>query len=271
MAGFLLVARVARAPFLVDDTPSVVENRSLREPLDFLALIFPAPECTVAGRPLANATFAANHAWGGLDPAGYRMVNASIHAVNVLLVFAFGAAFLRFAPAPQPPAPRDGFAASAAAIWAVHPLILGTVVYVSQRTELLLGMFFLLTLLGALRSLEADSARRPWRTVSVAACFLGVLCKEPMVTAPAVVLLLDWAVLGDSWRARWRSRLPFYAALLASWIPLALLLSGLGKRAVGFGVGASVAEYVLTQCRALSVYFGKFLFPVDLTFDYGPV
>lgn len=271
LAGFLLVARVARAPFIFDDTPSVVENRSLREPRDLLAIAFPAPECTVAGRPLANATFAANHAWGGLNPAGYRIVNAVIHAANVLLLFAFGSVFLRLGLANQPPAPLGWFAASAAAIWAVHPLILGTVVYVSQRTELLLGLFFLLTLLGALRSWEADASRRPWRSLSVAACFSGVLCKEPMVTAPAVVMLLDWAVLGDAWRARWRSRIPFYAALLASWIPLALLLSGLGKRAVGFGVGATVPEYVLTQCRALGVYFGKFLFPINLTFDYGPV
>lgn len=52
---------------------------------------------------------------------------------------------------------------------------------------------------------------------------------------------------------------------------MALLLSGLAKRSVGFGVGATVPEYVLTQCRALGVYFGKLIFPNDLTFDYGPV
>lgn len=107
-------------------------------------------------------------------------------------------------------------AGSAAALWAVHPLILGTVAYVSQRTELLLGTCFLLTLLGALLSLREGALRRFWVSVSVAACFAGVLCKEPMVTAPGVVVLLDWAVGGESWRVRWRSRIPFYAALLAS-------------------------------------------------------
>lgn len=98
----------------------------------------------------------------------------------------------------------------------MHPLILGTVAYVSQRTELLLGTCFLLTLLGALLSLREGALRRFWVSVSVAACFAGVLCKEPMVTAPGVVVLLDWAVGGESWRVRWRSRIPFYAALLAS-------------------------------------------------------
>lgn len=62
--GFLLIARVAGAPFIFDDTPSVVENLSLREPRSLRAIFFPSPECTVAGRPLANASFALNHAWG---------------------------------------------------------------------------------------------------------------------------------------------------------------------------------------------------------------
>lgn len=269
--GFLLIARVAGAPFIFDDTPSVVENLSLREPRSLRAIFFPSPECTVAGRPLANASFALNHAWGGFNPSGYRLVNAGIHAANVLLLFAFGSVFLGLRWAPLPESSTRWCAASAAALWAVHPLILGTVVYVSQRTELLLGTCFLLTLLGALLSFKEGAGQRFWGIVSVSACFAGVLCKEPMVTAPAVVVLLDWAVAGDSWRARWRSRTPFYAALLASWIPLALLLSGLAKRSVGFGVGATVPEYVLTQCRALGIYFGKFLFPIDLTFDYGPI
>jgi tetratricopeptide (TPR) repeat protein len=92
-----------------------------------------------------------------------------------------------------------------------------------------------------------------------------------MVTAPLVTVILDRLVLNLGWREQFRLRARFYLGLFASWIPLGLLLSGLGERSVGFGVGASPAEYALTQGRALAVYFGKFIIPSDLTFDYGPV
>lgn len=270
-AGFALVARHAPAPFLFDDTPSVVVNQSIRDPGNLRALLFPATDCPVAGRPLANWSYALNFAWGALDPSGYRLVNAAIHAVSVGLLFAFGSVFLPLGSGGTSGPAGRWCAGSAAALWGVHPLVLGTVVYVSQRTELLMAMFYLLTLLGALRSLEARAHAVGWSLASVASAFAGVLCKEPMVTAPVVVILLDWAVLGDQWRARWRGRIPLYAGLVLSWVPLFWLMSDLQHRSVGFGAGAGVAEYALTQCRALALYAGKFVFPRGLTFDYGPI
>lgn len=124
----------------------------MREPSDLLAIAFPTPKCTVARRVLANTTFAANPACGP-NPAGYRMVNAGIHAMSVLLLFAFGTVFIRLGFVNQPLAPHGWFAASGASIWAVHPLKFWTAVYVPWRTELLCGLFFPLVL----RSLEADS------------------------------------------------------------------------------------------------------------------
>ncbi len=270
-AGFALVARHAQAPFLFDDTPSVVVNQTIRDPGNLRALLFPATDCPVAGRPLANWSYALNFAWGGLEPSGYRLLNAAIHAVSVGLLFAFGSVFLRLGSGGKTGLAARWCAGAAAALWGVHPLILGTVVYVSQRTELLMAMFFLLTLLGAMKSLDARASPVGWALISVASAFAGVLCKEPMVTVPVVVILLDWAVWGGQWRDRWRARLPLYIALGLSWVPLFWLMSDLQHRSVGFGAGAAVPEYVLTQCRALSVYVGKFLFPRGLTFDYGPL
>jgi Tfp pilus assembly protein PilF len=162
------------------------------------------------------------------------------------------------------------FALAAALLWAVHPLLTESVNCVIQRNELLVGLFYLLTLYGFIRSVGPDGTGR-WRTVSVVACFLGVLSKEVMATAPLAVLLYDrWFVAG-SFRAAWSARARFYGVLFSSWLLLAFLIAGSSQRTgtVGFGLGVSSWEYLLTQCRAIVLYLKLAIWPAPLVVDYG--
>ncbi len=80
-----------------------------------------------------------------------------------------------------------------ALLWSLHPLQTETVVYITQRTELLVGFFYLATLYASLRYFTAVSSatRAGWLTASALACIAGMACKEVMVTAPLVVLLFE--------------------------------------------------------------------------------
>src|SRR4030095_9727191 len=72
-----------------------------------------------------------------------------------------------------------------ALIWSVHPLLTEPVTYVVQRTELMMGLFYLLTLYAAVRAWGSARPGR-WEGAAIAACALGMACKEVMVTAPVM-------------------------------------------------------------------------------------
>ena len=164
----------------------------------------------MAGRPLVSLTFAINYALGELNVRGYRLVNIAIHVVNALLLF--GVVGRAFTADHTDLAPRGvtsyTIAFAIALVWMVHPLVTEPVDYVSQRTELMMATFFLLTLY--------FGRSRP--TVSVICCALGMACKETMVVAPIVVLLYDRTFAFGSLREALQRRGGDYAALCATWL-----------------------------------------------------
>jgi hypothetical protein len=236
-------------PFIFDDALSVTHNTSIRSLWPLSPVMAPPSECTVAGRPFANLTFALNYAWGGTSVRGYHVVNLGLHIGAALLLFGVVRRTLELPPAanltsgrsrpsllmnsslslrrrladcgnprrrldgsPRRFAPRDdkqeGFIAlppdgsalvpalalksgpialAVALIWAVHPLLTVAVTYISQRTEILMGLFYLATLYTFIRGTRESP--HVWFPISVAACFLGMASKEGMVTVPVLVLL----------------------------------------------------------------------------------
>ena len=146
----------------------------------------PQRDTPVAGRPLVNLTFAINYAAGGLDPRGYRLTNLAIHLLAALTLFGLVRRTLRLPSL----APRFGEQATnlawvAALIWMLHPLQTETIDYVTQRTESMMGLFYLLTLYCSVRALEGRPGR--WHVAAIVACAAGMACKESMVTAPVMV------------------------------------------------------------------------------------
>ena len=101
------------------------------------------------------------------------------------------------------------------------PLQTESVTYIIQRTEALVGLFYLLTLYCVIRG--ATSRRSmSWYAAAVAACLLGMATKEVMATAPVIVLLYDRTFLAGSFREAWRRRYGLYLALAATWGVVAL-------------------------------------------------
>jgi len=248
--GFAVFWNSLPAPFTFDDDHAIVVNEQIRHISTSLSRT--EQGSPLAGRPLVSLTFAINYALGELNVRGYRLVNIAIHVINALLLFAIVRKHV-----------DQNAAFAIALIWMVHPLVTEPVDYVSQRTELMMATFFLLTLyFGG----SGGSA-----TMSVICCALGMACKETMVVAPIVVLLYDRTFAFGSFREALRRRGRYYAALSATWIVLIVLLwSSPRSDSAGF-TGASVSPwtYLLDQSVMIVRYLRLAFWPRGLVLDYG--
>ena len=269
----VLYAPTLTAPFLFDDAVAVVRNETIRD-LASWRIFQPPPEGgTTTGRPLLNASFALNYAVSGQDPWSYHLFNLGLHAMCAILLWAIVRRSLAGPVLGSRWAVRAGVIAGMAALgWAVHPLQTAAVSSVAQRSELLCGFLYLLTLYSALRYAMGSPSPRRWALLAIGASGLGMAAKEVMVTVPLMVLLLDRTAVAGSFTSAWRTRGGFYGALMATWVVLVFLLwSGGGSRgaSAGFGLGVTPWTYLLKQCEALTTYLRLTIWPHPLVLDYG--
>ncbi len=258
-----------RVPFLLDDEPSITDNPSIRN-LWALGEVFSPPATSgTGGRPIANLSFAVSYAISGLKPWGYHILNLTFHALVALTLYGVVRRTL------MAPLLRDRFgeesdylAGAIAILWAVHPLQTQTVTYISQRTESLMALFFLLGLYCFIRGTSGRA--KLWHSLAVGACLLGAMCKEVIATVPLVVFLYDRTFVAGTFRAALRQRWQFYGCLSATWLLLGSLLAGVSKRGVGFELGVTSFQYALTQCKAVVRYLSLCVWPQPLVFDYSP-
>ena len=277
LAGIAVYANSFTVPFVFDDLASIGANPSIRS---WQTALFPPLDLTVSGRPLVNLTLALNHALGGTDVRGYHALNLALHVGVALLLYGL---VLRTAHIREtkrkddaPEACGDSsahrrLALAVALLWLVHPLQTAAVTYTVQRAEVLVSLFYLLTLYTFVRSIHAAAPWR-WLVASVLSCAAGMASKEVMISAPIIVLLYDRTFVAGSLGAAWRSRGRYYLALAATWLLLAWLMMGTNGRSgtAGFGLGVSSWTYLLTEGKVLLHYLRLVLWPDPLVFDYGP-
>ncbi len=288
------------APFMADDYDGIVNNSSIRH---WASALSPPSDTTTGGRPLFNLTFALNYALGGMNPWGYHAFNLLVHVLAGLTLFGIvrrtlecgrGALTPRATQMRGEGTPPTVLALAVAVIWVVHPLLTQAVTFISERAESLMGLFYLLTLYCFIRGTEgartSNAERRTlnaespttqrrrllgnrssfWMLASVGACLLGVLTKETIVTAPAIVLLYDRTFVAGSFREAWQRHWRYYLGLAITWLLLAWMMMGLKQRGAGFNEGGvSWWNYGLTSCRSVVLYLKLAIWPHPLVFDYG--
>jgi tetratricopeptide (TPR) repeat protein len=269
LACVLVYARSFAGPFIFDDLASIPDNPNIRQLWPITVPLSPPPDLgALGGRPLVSLSFAVNYALGGLDVRGYHAMNLALHVLATLLLWRIVARTLA-SPALLGRYGGEGTAFAIALLWSVHPLLSEPVTYIVQRTELMMGAFYLLTLYCALRA-WTDARPGAWQAAAVAACALGMACKEPMVSAPIMVVLHDLAFRGRPAREVLRERSRFYLALAGSWLVLIGILAGGAqfKGALG-GLGKiSSFDYLRLQAHAIVHYLRLALWPHPLTIAY---
>jgi Flp pilus assembly protein TadD len=193
--------------------------------------------------------------WGA-DPVGHHLTSILLHAANGVLLFVF---LLRATRLTWP-------SLFTAALFAVHPLRVESVVWVSERKDVLSGFFFLLTLLAWLGWVRRPG---PARYLLVLVLLAAGLASKPMlVTAPLVLLILDaWPLRRFEalpWRRLVVEKLPLVAlSLLAS---LATLQAQGGGRAINRTI--PFADRVLHAVYGYATYLKMTVWPWRLAIHY---
>ncbi len=232
-------------------------------------------------RPVAYASFHLNHALDGFNPRWFRALNILIHAANSVLIYALLYALLRrfVADGSLQRGSRFFIAATAALLFAAHPLAIESVTYIIQRFTSLVALFSLLALWLYFISLSAKSRLGAWslRAGAVLALLLAMQTKESSFTVPFMAVLLDWLVLGSRLRLAAFRALPLL--LCAPLIPLLVILTATAQNGGAFDLHGAVHivndrvaplnhwHYIVTQVTVVAHYLRLLFWPVGLNLD----
>ena len=189
-------------------------------------------------QPLSWLTLGVDHALWGMDARGYHLTSLVLHVATAVAVYAL----LRDVLERRETWTAYAAAAIGALFYAAHPLRVESVAWVTERRDVVSGLFFVLTLLAYLRlQRSAGAVRRGWLAASLAAFTLSLLSKAWGMTLPVVLLALDVFPLRRLPGAGWGER----ARVALEKLPWAAL-------AAGAGVIAFVAQHRIEAMKSLS-------------------
>jgi tetratricopeptide (TPR) repeat protein len=242
--------------FIWDDDVYIVNNELLTAP-DGLRRIWLSLDSPSQYFPLVYTTFRIEHALWGLNPSGYHWVNLLLHVANALLVWRVLARL------------NVPGAWLAGAIFALHPVQVESVAWITERKNVLMVFFFLLTLLAWLAFID-QRTKRSWRFYALAVILyvLALSAKATACTLPAALFLTLWL-----------QKKPINSKRIFEILPFLVLGTGMGFLVMWwerYHQGTSQAvltflspiERVLVASRAVWFYLSKLIWPSDLTFIY---
>lgn len=221
--------------------------------------------------PLTWLTLGANYAVGGMNPAGYHLVNVLVHALSAGIFYLVARRLMRAAFGSSDGWPIALGAALAALIFGVHPLRVESVAWITERRDVLCTLFYMLAVWAYLRGVERGPEGERilagrWRALAVVAFIASLLSKAMSMTLPLTLLLLDvypLRRLDRGWPRLAAEKLPF-ASLGGLAAVGALLSQSRGATWTGFeeyGLPARVAMTAYSFC----FYPWKLVWPVGLT------
>jgi tetratricopeptide (TPR) repeat protein len=242
--------------FLWDDDDYITKN-DLLTASDGLRRIWFSLDSPSQYFPLVYTTFRIERALWDLNPSGYHWVNLLLHVANALLVWRVLARL------------NVPGAWLAGAIFALHPVQVESVAWITERKNVLMAFFFLLTLLAWIAFTD-ERTKRPWRFYALALVLyvLALSAKSTACTLPAALLLILWL-----------QKTPITKHRLIQIVPFVVLGIGMGVLAVwweryhqgtsrGLFPFLNPIERMLVATRAVWFYLSKLIWPSKLTFIY---
>jgi tetratricopeptide (TPR) repeat protein len=241
-----------------DDRQNVSENPAVQQGLSAKAVGWAfthAQGCNWI--PLTTLSHILDCQLFGLRAGGHHLVNVLIHAATAVLLFL---ALRQMTGSLW----RSAFVA---AVFAVHPLRAESVAWVSERKDVLSGLFFMLAIGAYVRQARQPSRAGP---VVVFLMFaLGLMAKSMVATLPFVLLLLDYWPLGrlrnrQDFLRLVREKIPLFAlaagACVAAALVPGLVITGADRLPLLERIGNAAVSYV--------VYLGQTVFPAGLAIPY---
>ncbi len=243
------------AGFIWDDDVYITQNRLLNAP-DGLRRIWFSQDSPSQYFPLVYTVFRVEYTLWGVNPSGYHWVNILLHATNALLLWRL----LRWVNLPG--------SWLAAALFALHPVQVESVAWVTELKNLLALFFCLLSGLAWWRFIQAAHPGRAHFYLAALGCFLlALLSKTTACTLPAGLLLLLWLRRKPINSRRLLEVAPFVVLGLA----MGLFTMWWERHHIGTSaavVWLSLPERLLLAARALWFYGAKLVWPTNLMFSY---
>ena len=265
-AAIIALVLAAHAPaigagFIWDDDAYVTANPYLFDGAGLHQIWFRVGATNLYAPVLFTTFWLEQHLWG-LNPLGYHIVNVALHAGCALLLWAL----LRTIAVPG--------AWLAAAIFAVHPVMVESVAWVTELKNTESTFFYLLSLLAYFRFTPLDgddgaSAERRWTWYALAlVLFAAALMTKPAgVTLPFAILVMIWWKRGRLRKLDVAAVVPMLAMSVVTGLVTmyvdAYYLGGMGP-----GLELSPVERILVAGRTLWFYAGKLLWPAPLVSIY---
>ncbi len=259
-----------RAGFIWDDDAYVTQNPTLTDAAG-LAKMWTDVRSLPQWYPLVHTTFWLERRVWGLNPAGYHLDNVLLHAASAVLLLAL----LRRLNVPGAPL--------AAALFALHPVQVESVAWVTERKNVLSGLFYFASFLAYLKfapplaaSQRKENVKNRWRAYALALAFFlcALLSKTVTASLPAAILVVIW------WK-RGRLNLKRDVAPLVPFFLIGIALAALTGHLERTLVGAAgpewryaatppgeVAARTLIAGRAVWFYAAKLVWPWPLMFIY---
>jgi protein O-mannosyl-transferase len=266
LGGAVTYSNSLSGPFLLDDEYHIERNEDIQSFGNLRGMLG-------RGRPLDYLTLAFNYNISALNPKSYHAFNIFIHFLAALALFGLVGETLKTAPLKNRFGENaSGFGFAIAFLWMIHPLQTQAVNYIIQRSELLMGLLYLLTLFCMSRGANARHSSK-WYSLAIASCAFGMTTKEVIVTAPMTALIYDRIFLSNTWKEVFKKRALLHLGLMSTWMILAFILTNLDSattaETAGFGYGKTSAfDYLLTQPTAILHYLKLAVWPHPLCFDY---
>jgi tetratricopeptide (TPR) repeat protein len=264
LAGTLLVVLTLLAympalwcGFIWDDDAYVLENPLLPD-IDGLLPIWTEPTATPQYYPLVHTTYWLEYRLWGLRPAGYHGTNILLHGLSAVLLWHL----LRRLDVPA--------AWLAAALFALHPVQVESVAWITERKNTLSAFFYFgcALMYAPLITQQVSKPMNRWRYVLCLVLFLAALLSKTVASSfPAAVLVMVWWKHGRIKVLDVQRVLPMFFVA----VPLAMLTAWLERHHVG-AAGAdwdyNWLERFLIAGRAIWFYASTLLVPQNLTFIY---
>jgi Tfp pilus assembly protein PilF len=211
--------------------------------------------------PLTWLSFGLDYELWGMNPRGYHLANLVLHAATAL--FVYGILLFLLERAGPGDLARLG-AAIGAAFFAVHPLRVESVAWITERRDVLSGALLALTVLAWLKWTAGGG--RKWYAISVAAFALSLLSKAWGITLPVVLLILDAYPL-RRWEPGKRGavlaeKIPYVALAIAAGVVAYLAQNRSG--AMNLVEGHTLVDRLVQSGYGLFFYPAKTLAPVGL-------
>ncbi|MGA3051330.1 MAG: tetratricopeptide repeat protein [Chitinispirillaceae bacterium] len=263
LAGILIFCAVAYAPtlmhgFVYDDPLVISENPLIRSlsPANICAIF--SSTLTAMYMPLTILCHAVEYALWGVSPIGYHAVNILFHLLNIALVFYL--VMLLFNDR------RIGLVA--ALLFGIHPINVETVAWLSCRSSVLYGSFFLLSFISYVYYVKTSGGRRIWFYASSIALFtLALLAKSAAMALPPLLFAYDYFLRRSPRPALIWEKIPYFAlAVIAAFATIKI--RGSGGYIADLSHIYSPIDRLFMVCYSFGFYPFKALFPFSFSAFY---